>query len=153
MTQSPRRRAPGALVGCRGDSGHPPRLICHCRGRGAGFTITELLVVLGLIAVLFALLTPTVTRAREMARRAKCLSNMRQITIAAAVYATDDPERIMIWKTAGSEDSLQPLYPNYLTDLNVAVCPSTDNVVTTAAHLKDNAALGARDASGGHSYE
>src|SRR5204862_874208 len=97
MTQSPRRRAPGVIVGCRGGRGQPPSPFCAFRGWGAGFTITELLVVIGLIAVLFALLTPTVTRAREMARRAKCLSNMRQITIAAAVYAADDPERIMIW--------------------------------------------------------
>ena len=55
--------------------------------RFPAFTILELLIVIGLIAVLAALLLPTVTRAREQAKSAKCLSNLRQLGQAALAYA------------------------------------------------------------------
>ena len=45
------------------------------RRRAAGFTLVELLVVVALVAVLLALLMPSLKRARESARRVACLSN------------------------------------------------------------------------------
>ncbi len=51
-----------------------------------GFTLIEVLVALGVIGVLVALLIPAVQRARESARRAACLNNMRQIGIALQNY-------------------------------------------------------------------
>lgn len=54
-----------------------------------GFTLIELLVVIAIIAILAAILFPVFARAREAARKTSCISNMKQITLATAMYASD----------------------------------------------------------------
>ena len=56
------------------------------RPRRGGFTLIELLVVIAIIAVLAALLLPALSRAKESARSAQCLSQMRQIGLAVRLY-------------------------------------------------------------------
>jgi prepilin-type N-terminal cleavage/methylation domain-containing protein/prepilin-type processing-associated H-X9-DG protein len=60
------------------------------RNRRAGFTLVELLVVIGIIAVLIGLLLPALNRAREAAKEAACLANMRTIGQAVMLYTTEN---------------------------------------------------------------
>ena len=54
--------------------------------RSKGFTLVELLVVIGIIALLVSILLPAMNRAREAAQRTACLSNIRQLGTAFRIY-------------------------------------------------------------------
>jgi prepilin-type N-terminal cleavage/methylation domain-containing protein/prepilin-type processing-associated H-X9-DG protein len=63
--------------------------------RRQGFTLIELLVVIAIIAVLMAILMPTLNRAREQGRRAVCLNHMKSLTLCWIMYADENDDRIV----------------------------------------------------------
>ena len=62
-------------------------------GKGKGFTLIELLVVVAVIAVLIAVLLPALKKAKVLARRLVCMSNLRQISLGCQSYLDDNDGR------------------------------------------------------------
>src|SRR5258707_8286770 len=73
------------------------------RRRYRGFTLVELLVVIAILALLAAILFPVLAQAREAARRATCLSNLKQLGVAFLMYADDYEETLP--EAGGDSDS------------------------------------------------
>jgi len=70
--------------------------------RSRGFTLVELLVVIGIIALLIAILLPALKRAKEAANRTLCMNNHRQLCLAAIMYAGENKQTLPFCNWGGA---------------------------------------------------
>jgi prepilin-type N-terminal cleavage/methylation domain-containing protein/prepilin-type processing-associated H-X9-DG protein len=110
----------------------------HLFRRSRGFTLVELLVVIGIIALLIAILLPALNRAREAAAGVQCLSNMRQVALTLTMYTNEHNGAVPMASGSfagdghhATDNEVPAWYVHFRNDLGFApsalFCPNGEN--------------------------
>ncbi|MEP0845059.1 MAG: type II secretion system protein [Phycisphaerae bacterium] len=131
------------------------------RAHRPGFTLIEVLVVVAIIALLVAILLPSLRNARYLAWRSVCFHNLNQIGIGMVAYALQNKELLPLCRQVPDKgplryinappdnpepksyygvgrDDMSALFPRYIKDTKVWECPGARNVVRRREDLVDN---------------
>ena len=125
--------------------------------RQRGFTLIELLVVIAVIVVLMGILLPSLRRAKEIGKRASCMSNLKNLTLVWVMYADDHDGRIPAGGTHGAvswvdhtglavkknrEDQIAAIKNgvlwSYTKDLGLYRCPTATTVEARTYVMPDS---------------
>ncbi len=120
-------------------------------GSARAFTLVELLVVIGIIALLVGILMPVLARARDQARKTKCLANLRSIGQELFSYANNNRDKLPngnppgVWADPSSADWVMVRFAEDLRASGVFHCPSDkDDEPDEIAHAVQNKPKSAR---------
>lgn len=111
------------------------RWSCDLNGKRRGFSLTELLVSLAIIIVIFGLALTVISQSRASAQSIACIAQLRSISISFSQYARDNLDRFP--DPASMQRSWESCLHDYISDLTVFACPSDQEVYPSVGSSYD----------------